>query len=719
MEYSGTGREMRTMKSKFSTKLFLDGFRQLRLIGLTSLVIFAIEAFFAVISNQVVATSVNYAYDADYAAAIAPQVSVYNLLEIHPILLAAFYVVVPVMLLYLFGFLNHRSSSDFYHSIPVKRECLAISFLAAIMAWIAIISVGSTIVTCVTALFCKYVSINMPSVFIALLGVLAAAFCVLGAGLLAMSLTGTYFSNFSVSVMILVFPRLLLLAVSIITSELISVISYNPVNTVLDFRLNIILGTILGWLEYNDAFYPLEHLLPSLYTFILGLVYMGIGLRCFRKRRSEIATTPAVNSRLQLLFRLTPATAISLIPLGLICELAWGADEATGEYLLTIVILYVIALIAYFLYEIISSHRLSGIIKCIRQLWILVAVNVAIFAVVSLGRTIVMNDVPTASQVHYVTITSTSRGSNDYVSAMTNKIRLTDPSVINDAVKALASSVDQEKTKGYISGYNQITIRYNLGFRSITRYVWFETRKEYQNFLMDLYACDDYADIYRKLPSADQLQNMYISRKSIELSDADIAEIYEVLREDCSQLTGKQIQEYLSDSDMDSFVYLSATYSEGSGNYRLSLPLSLSKSAQTLLFKKINQGQDVTGGNPISQFLSLVPEMKQAGTSDYINVSFILINRSDFSYYSGSASQYLEYNENGIAETVNTDYTDKGLDILQEMSKKLDTMSDTITDDTQSVVLVTVASPDSPKAIQHCYVSDAEFEDLALSYIGY
>jgi hypothetical protein len=212
---------------------------------------------------------------------------------------------------------------------------------------------------------------------------------------------------------------------------------------------------------------------------------------------------------------------------------------------------------------------------------------------------------------------------------------------------------------------------------------------------------------------------MYISRKSIELSDADIAEIYEVLREDCSRLTGKQIQEYLSDSDMDSFVYLSATYSEGSGNYRLSLPLSLSKSAQTLLFKKINQGQDVTGGNPISQFLSLVPEMKQAGTSDYINVSFILINRSDSSYYSGSASQYLEYNENGIAETVNTDYTDKGLDILQEMSKKLDTMSDTITDDTQSVVLVTVASPDSPKAIQHCYVSDAEFEDLALSYIGY
>ena len=119
------------MKNIFNKKLFSDGMRQLRTIGIMGLIIFCLETVFVVIGNNMsnaewiasyTAGQITISGSAAQTALNMPEVC--TLLELHPILLAAIYILAPVMVLYLFGFMNRRNSSDFYHSIPVKRASL-------------------------------------------------------------------------------------------------------------------------------------------------------------------------------------------------------------------------------------------------------------------------------------------------------------------------------------------------------------------------------------------------------------------------------------------------------------------------------------------------------------------------------------------------------------------------------------------------------------------
>ena len=93
------------MKKKlFSKGLYLEGVKQLRLTGIIVFVIFALEAVLVPVGKVASSQRLNIT-----------EMRMDPLLT-HPILIFTFVLVAPVLTLSLFGFLNKRNKSDFYHS---------------------------------------------------------------------------------------------------------------------------------------------------------------------------------------------------------------------------------------------------------------------------------------------------------------------------------------------------------------------------------------------------------------------------------------------------------------------------------------------------------------------------------------------------------------------------------------------------------------------------
>lgn len=103
----------------------------------------------------------------EYSPSAVYNMGVVNFLQMHPLLVLTFTVFAPVMMLYLFSFLNKRNSSDFYHSLPNTRLSLFFSFFAAVMTWVIAASVISSL-TAVAGhlLLSQYCSINFTSVWV-------------------------------------------------------------------------------------------------------------------------------------------------------------------------------------------------------------------------------------------------------------------------------------------------------------------------------------------------------------------------------------------------------------------------------------------------------------------------------------------------------------------------------------------------------------------------
>lgn len=590
------------MKDKFNYKLFLEGMRQLRVIGIMGLIIFCVEAVFCVIGYNI-----NIA-DATYAGTPEPYVETFNLMQLHWILYGAFYVLVPVMLLYLFGFLNKRNASDFYHSVPVKRACLAVSFLAAIMAWVLIIVFASTALTCIATAFAPYVALNMYSVFVSLAAVISACLCVLGAGFLAMSITGTYFSNFAVSVMLLVFPRLILMAYLMMLEYITPVIADSISNGILDYRLNIVVGSILRVLE-NDA-YPVEHFLPVLYTFILACVYFAFGFYAFLHRKSEVATMSAGSGKLQLIFRLVPSMSISLISIYFIISVAKSpyrsiySDNTSKVFY--IILFYVIAVIAYFLYELISTKKLSNIAKSAKGLWALVVYNVVFIAALFAGYYIVLSDVPEASDVKYVSITKdfSSYSSNGYFSNTSSQVRITNEEVINLLTASLSDNVNDIKNDNYFKkggyGYSTIHVEYKSGLRKIHRVV--QLNVEDYAALYDMVGNDEeYARVYKELPEYDSISEMRLNCGNYYVTnEEEKREIYDSLCQEMRTLSFKDAYDIAHSERIDSIGVFRGTCSRLNENYSYAIYLTDKTPKTTLLaINKVNSENPV---NPVRYY---------------------------------------------------------------------------------------------------------------------
>lgn len=106
-------------KHLFDRSLYLDALRQLKFIGVAGTLLLSLEA-------------VPDSHRLPRAVLPAPRLHRHialDAMDMHPLLILCFLILAPIMVLYLFQFLNKRPACDFYHALPNSRISLFSAFL--------------------------------------------------------------------------------------------------------------------------------------------------------------------------------------------------------------------------------------------------------------------------------------------------------------------------------------------------------------------------------------------------------------------------------------------------------------------------------------------------------------------------------------------------------------------------------------------------------------
>ncbi|MFR5072651.1 MAG: hypothetical protein ACLTDS_11215, partial [Bianqueaceae bacterium] len=178
-------------KTSFDYKLYRESFRQLRPIGLAGTVVLCIASIAMPIGTLLNSTTSDKIL-VDMAAN-------------NPLLSIIFLLLVPIMVLYLFNFLNKRDASDYYFSLANTRTSLLLSMYAAIVTWILLFTLSSIVVSwCMMMFLSEYMITSYVSYLVALLNVFGTSLYIASAFLMAMMLTGTTFTNLILAVLIII-----------------------------------------------------------------------------------------------------------------------------------------------------------------------------------------------------------------------------------------------------------------------------------------------------------------------------------------------------------------------------------------------------------------------------------------------------------------------------------------------------------------------------------
>ena len=430
--------------SIFSFKLYREGLHQIRVFALVPLIFMMIALAIGFASSCI-----------DVVQNIAP-LSYQIMAEpvsMNPLLSLTFFLCAPMLTLVLFQFLNKRNQSDFYHAIPQPRSCVAVSFLAAVLTWILVYAVVPTL--CGAALYrvflYQYMAFDMSAVFVGMLNVFVLSLLVISAVFLAMTVTGTLFSNGIVALLILFLPRFFMTVINAAFSfDIIPASSlafpFGPFNMLFNLIFGVFLDTSSGLYAFDGG--------ALLYTAVLALLYFALGLVLFKHRPSEAAGNPAPSRKIQAFHRIVLTCAVAF-PL----TLAFVSDPPEdAETVLLFVVGYIVAIIVYFMYELLSTRTARYMVKIIPGLLIVAAVCVAGTLLSQGFYKTLLNDVPKADDLQeiyiegigdYYTIESdvlySSDPAPDYFREKVGELPVTDKACLTLASQALSDKVNAIK----------------------------------------------------------------------------------------------------------------------------------------------------------------------------------------------------------------------------------------------------------------------------------
>ena len=355
-------------KSIWNKGLFFEGLRRLRGLIITFSALYA--AFIAVFTVIKHITSGTTGIRSVYIICT---------------LLIFVFIGAPALAMRTFSFLNKRGSSDFFHALPYTRTCVFLSLLSSLIVGIAaVIAVSSasafaaytflradayTLRMAAFLMFCFFAS----SVF-------TASICVLAA-----SASGSVFTELVMSAVMMIFPPVLIyLFRSFIESNVYTAVK------------SVYLGS--GSMEVPD-FYSLPLRLfilffggnidkmtepfPLIYSAIVCVLYLVGAYLLFRFRKSETAGRSAPSPKIQAVFRVILACGISFIGT---LDLVRGIMKSnrTESYIPTVIIIFSIAVTAYFIFELISTKGKRNILKAVPGFAAVIALNIA-FAFIFYG----------------------------------------------------------------------------------------------------------------------------------------------------------------------------------------------------------------------------------------------------------------------------------------------------------------------------------------------
>jgi len=301
----------------------------------------------------------------------------------------------PIISISMFSFLNKRNSSDFFHSLPYKREKIFISFFLALQTWILSGLWLSSLLSILIFSISNFHIVNIISVLFALLVLTVAVFLISAIIVLSMSLTGNLFSNILTISFLLLFPQFLsnlfidqIIALTRLISR--STFGFMGGNYNIAFNLSMsLLSFLRGWGSglHIDWGISGRMISISIYSFLLGIIYLTIAFILFKKRESELAEN---NSRCMNFILKIAFSFIVTIPA------IFGFSQIGGisfnEFGLVIFI-YTLSFFIILCFDILITKKSGKIRLIFRDFLIVVALNIVIILGLRVTRNIILQEV--------------------------------------------------------------------------------------------------------------------------------------------------------------------------------------------------------------------------------------------------------------------------------------------------------------------------------------
>lgn len=341
---------MKTKKSIFHGRLYLEGLKRLRVLGFGLLAIALAVSILVPVTYIISNANATYDYYDSYSINdwSPPQMTLQWDSICYSTLLFPF--ASPIFILVAFSFLFKRRESDLYHSIPYTRTCLYVSFVAAAMTWVWGITLLCSTVSGILWSLAPNVILPMADLFLLLRTSLLSSALLCGFMLLAVSLCGNLATTLLNFFLFMILPRLTLCLLGF-TLE-----AGMPL-THLWYFCNGFFSTAwclpLGLVSIIESRVDVTYtpmLVYSAAAALLLFVFAGI---CFAKRRSEMAGSSAQSRRMQHLFR-------CLFTLPFVFFTVFILLTETFEPALFLVLITVILLV-YYLYELITTKRFRNL----------------------------------------------------------------------------------------------------------------------------------------------------------------------------------------------------------------------------------------------------------------------------------------------------------------------------------------------------------------------
>lgn len=520
-------------KKVFSVKLFWQSFKQLKLIGIISTAVLMIFSVFTILDRVIVQIN-------EKEAGYEVTQEIINGISIHSYIILIFVIVVPLLALSAWSFLNKRSTSDFYHSLPYTRLCVYLSRVAGILAWIITVIFSNFIVTCLLyKIFNEYFLVNYVTMFKMFLAIFNCSVLCLGGITLACSFTGNMISNVCVTGIILFFPRFMMTLVSQAFSSEISVVSTRSAFPIMDNSLNMITGICFSMsdLSINELLLAVN---ANIYTFVLGFIYLAAGCILFIRRRSEGAGQPATGKISRFAIRVIIGFIVVVFAtMSFVMEIReTGVIER--ESIISVVFLFIIGAVVVIIYECVSSKNIKRIISCIPAIITSYVLAIIVGIAMNLSMDAILAYRPSADDIKYVTFSQQDGWfyDIDYFDNITKSVKLDNEKIKDVFCNALKENLERiEKDEEAIYYRSEKYTKYQVYFKDglFGKYRNIYISNSQMQIVADMLTDNsEYRAAYYDLPKPDEVRlSMNVTAK---MTNEQLKSIYSSLLEEINSL---------------------------------------------------------------------------------------------------------------------------------------------------------------------------------------
>jgi hypothetical protein len=310
--------------------------------------------------------------------------------------------------------------------------------------------------------------------------------------ILAFSITGTLLTNVTVATLILFFPRLL---ISMVTQALSQNLPFIP-SYVFDNITGLNLSIPYNFIAYAYKFsltglfsgdIEFKHLDAIIYTFIASAVLFFIGCLLYKRRHSETAEKSSPLPALQHVYRIC-----ATLPFALIVPYLIFTNKDHTSYIQNnlglLVVIYIVAVLIYFLYELITTKKLKDLIFAAllfpNIILFQVIFSISVIAVTNIEFSIKPNteDISSVTFVNPPTNTlSTNKAldeeENTYYDSLAENFIFTDKTIINKVLSDLKITLkfSSNANNSINTQYSNYCVKINLkSGNSIIRHLIYE-----------------------------------------------------------------------------------------------------------------------------------------------------------------------------------------------------------------------------------------------------